>query len=165
MAVTSCSRSAMRLAAPMIGWTFVALASVLAAPTIEARSRSSVPRDRNGTDRGLRSGAVQEPPVLPLPRMPGSVRLASAAEIDDATGQWRLTAAFRVNAHVPHVLAFYRKALADAGLEVDELAPEDEQGTPVLRGRSDRVQARIDLTTKPGQLETRIWILWHVLRE
>ena len=103
--------------------------------------------------------------MLPLPRMPGSVRLASAAELDDATGQWRLTAAFRVNAHVPHVLAFYRKALADAGLEVDEIAPVDEQGMPVLRGRSDRVQARIDLTTKPGQLETRIWILWQVLRE
>jgi hypothetical protein len=139
------------LRAAMIGW-------VCAASLLAARASAA-----GGLVTAGAPGEAQVP-VLPLPRMPGSVRLASRTEHDDATGEWKITAAFRVPAHVPQVLAFYRKALADAGLAVDEIAAADGEGTPILWGKNERVQARIDLTTKPGELETRIWILWHVVR-
>ncbi len=101
-------------------------------------------------------------PEMPLPRMPGMTRLSSSAQYDAEAGTWKLKAAFRVNAHVPHVLAFYRKALADEGLEVDEPEPESDDAPRVLVGKSDRVHAQIGIRTKPNELETRVWILWRV---
>lgn len=99
---------------------------------------------------------------MPLPRMPGMTKLSSSAHHDAETGTWKLKAAFRVNAHVPHVLAFYRKALENEGLVVEEPEPESEDAPRVLMGKSDRVHAQIGIRTKPHELETRVWILWRV---
>jgi hypothetical protein len=109
-----------------------------------------------------RASADDSPPALPLPRMPGMTKLSSSARYDAPSRTWKLEAAFRVNAHVPHVLAFYRKALADEGLEIEEPEPVDEAAPRVLVGKSERVHAQIGIRTKPNELETRVWMLWRV---
>jgi len=109
-----------------------------------------------------REVAADAAPSLPLPRMPGMTKLSSSAEFDAATNTWKLEAAFRVNAHVPHVLAFYRKALADAELVVEDVTPTSEDGPYVLLGKNDRVRAQVGVRTKPHELESRVWVLWRV---
>jgi hypothetical protein len=89
-------------------------------------------------------------------------KLSSSAQYDAATNTWKLKAAFRVNAHVPHVLAFYRKALADQELEVEDIPPTREDAPYVLLGKNDRVRAQVGIRTKPHELETRVWLLWRV---
>jgi hypothetical protein len=112
-------------------------------------------------DRGA-AATAEEAPELPLPRMPGMTKLSSSARFDDATATWRLKAAFRVNAHVPHVLAFYRKALEDAGLALEQPEPAAEEGPFVLVGKSETVHAQVGIRSKPNELETRVWVLWRV---
>jgi hypothetical protein len=109
--------------------------------------------------------AAGAPPSLPLPRMPGSTRLSDAARYDDASGTWVLRAAYRVNARPHHVVAFYSKALTDAGLELTSGEdPSAADGTLVtyLYGRSQRIHAQLSVRTRPGDLEARIGILWRV---
>ena len=106
--------------------------------------------------------AAREAPELPLPRMPGMTKLSSSAEFDAETDTWKLKAAYRVNAHVPHVLAFYRKALENEALAVEDIPPAGEDDPYVLLGRNDTVRAQVGIRTKPHELETRVWLFWRV---
>jgi hypothetical protein len=103
-------------------------------------------------------------PPLPLPRMPGDTRLSSSARFDAATEAWILKAAFRVHARDHHVLAFYRKALADQGLTVTQSEdPPTADGAvkTYLHGKSARVHAQVGILPRTDALETRVWILWR----
>ncbi|MBX7084734.1 MAG: hypothetical protein K1X88_36355, partial [Nannocystaceae bacterium] len=103
-------------------------------------------------------------PSLPLPRMPGAMRLSDSSRFDAQAGAWVLKAAFRVHARSHHVLSFYRKALEDQGLSVtqtDDPPQADGAERTYLHGRSRRVHAQVGLRTRPGELETRVWILWR----
>jgi hypothetical protein len=132
----------------------LALATTPAPTAAKSLSASAVEIEREAA-----TGAA---PSLPLPRMPGMTKLSSSAQFDAETNTWKLKAAFRVNAHVPHVLAFYRKALANEELAVEDVAPVSEDEPYVLIGRSERVHAQVGIRTKPHELETRVWLLWRV---
>ncbi len=104
------------------------------------------------------------PPLLPLPRMPGDTRLSSSARFDDAAGSWILKSAFRVHAREHHVIAFYRKALADEGLDVTLVEdPPGADGTvkTYLHGKNGRTHAQVGILPRTDALETRVWILWR----
>lgn len=103
---------------------------------------------------------VGPPPTIPLPRMPGSTRLSDSARLDAESATWVLKRAFKIHAREHHVLAFYEKALVDAGLRVSREAPAGP-GTTYLLGRSDRVAAQVGVRMRAGTLETRVWILWR----
>ena len=103
-------------------------------------------------------------PLLPLPRMPGDTRLSSSARFDEAAGSWILKSAFRVHAREHHVIAFYRKALADEGLEVTLVEdPPGADGTikTYLHGKNGRIHAQVGILPRTDALETRVWILWR----
>lgn len=108
--------------------------------------------------------AAVDTPVLPLPRMPGDTRLSASARRDHDKGAWILKAAYRVHARDHHVIAFYRKALADQGLVVTRTEdPPDASGATktYLHGRSARVHAQVGILPRTDALETRVWILWR----
>ncbi len=109
------------------------------------------------------ASAVGEPPVVPLARMPGSTRLSDSARFDAESSTWVLKRAFKIYARDHHVLAFYEKALRDAGLRVSRNAPPSG-GMTYLSGRNDRVAAQVGIRTREGVLETRAWILWRERR-
>lgn len=126
--------------------------------------REPAPASDAPVDVADASAPVGEAPVLPLPRMPGSARLSDAARFDSPTNTWVLRGSYRVHAHVPHVLAFYTKALEDAGLVVTQGEdPERPDGTKTvyLYGRSDRVRAQVSVRTQGTQLDARIGLLWR----
>ncbi len=105
-----------------------------------------------------------EPPSLPLPRMPGAMRLSDSSRFDAEAGAWVLKAAFRVHARSHHVLSFYRKALEDQGLSVtqaDDPPQADGAERTYLHGRSRRVHPQVGLRTRPRERETRVWIRWR----
>lgn len=103
-------------------------------------------------------------PAVPLPRMPGDTRLSSTSRFDDETRSWILKTAYRVHARDHHVVAFYRKALADEGLAVtqseDPPRPDGAVKT-YLHGKNARTHAQVGIMPRVGALETRVWILWR----
>jgi len=142
------------------------IAPVAARDAADASREPAEPR--RATADATREAASADPPgdapTLPLPRMPGDTRLSSSARFDAATDAWILKAAFRVHARDHHVLAFYRKALADQGLAVTESEdPPTADGAvkTYLHGKSARVHAQVGILPRTDALETRVWILWR----
>lgn len=136
------------------------MAEVVTAP----REREAATASRQPATSPPEAASAGEPPPLPLPRMPGDTRLSSSARFDAASESWVLKAAFRVHARDHHVLAFYRKALADQGLAVTQSEdPPTADGAvkTYLHGKSARVHAQVGILPRTDALETRVWILWR----
>jgi hypothetical protein len=169
----------LRAAEPMHAAAPVATAEVrtVVEPIVDAEpsrieaepSRIDAEPSRTASDAASRSPDPDrtppgDAPLLPLPRMPGDTRLSSSARFDAATESWILKAAFRVHARDHHVLAFYRKALADQGLTVthsEDPPTADGAVKTYLHGKSARVHAQVGILPRTDALETRVWILWR----
>lgn len=109
-------------------------------------------------------GASDSPsPEIPLPRMPGARRMHRSARRGD-DGGWIVSQALSVPAPGAQVEAYYRKALAEAGLRVsggEVSASEGWRYRATLRGRSRRVRAELTVRQREGRMMTVARIYWR----
>lgn len=133
-----------------------------AATSAPKRPRQSAP-EQSPTPEAVRPR--ESAPELTLARMPGTNRLRNVSRFDAESGAWVLTQTLQVPAALAHVESFYRRALAEAGLQVSgATTTDDEDGSKraFIKGRGRRVHASVSVRQPPNRLRTRVRIMWRV---
>lgn len=113
-------------------------------------------------------GAAEPPELLeiPLPPMPGARVMSRGLRRDEEHGSWVLKLALSVPAPGPQAEAFYRSAMADAGLTVS--GGSGQAGTlgsghrVSLQGRSRDAIVQVNVQQRAGTLRSVVRIFWRI---
>jgi hypothetical protein len=102
-------------------------------------------------------------PSLPLAGMPGRRRVFTDARWDETDGSWLLVETSDVPVRRERALRFYEKAITGLDMKLIRLPDTDDDGAvrSTVRGRMSKAHVQISLRQAPGEVLTRVRVLWR----
>lgn len=100
---------------------------------------------------------------MPVPGMPGRRKLFTDERRDEGDRSWLLVETSDVPVDRQRAIQFYEKAIVELDMKLIRLGDEDDDGAvrSTLRGRSTKAHVQISLRQSPGELLTRVRVLWR----